>query len=173
MILEQGLALDELVGTKNSIEREAQGESGGEQSPPAAGAAGRDAVPYRRRKSPMECASARMEGDIPAEVRKYSSSQSPATGECYLAQGRRWGATTTHDCPSSEQSVPPPSNLSDSDGVAAHWEGDAAADAGEYSSGKCPTMDEASAGSLVGSCRNPTLVEQETYGAEEGRGMLL
>ena len=53
MILEQGLALDELVGTKNSIEREAQGESGGEQSPPAAGAAGRDAVLHHRWNSPM------------------------------------------------------------------------------------------------------------------------
>ena len=29
-ILEQGLALDELVGMKTSLEREAQGESGGD-----------------------------------------------------------------------------------------------------------------------------------------------
>ena len=39
-ILEQGLALDELVEMKTSTERGAQGESGGDQSPPAEGAAG-------------------------------------------------------------------------------------------------------------------------------------
>ena len=44
-ILEQGLALDELVEMKTSIERRAQGESSGDQSPPTEGAAGRAAVP--------------------------------------------------------------------------------------------------------------------------------
>ena len=43
--MEQGLALDELVEMKTSIERGAQGESGGVQSPPTEGAAGRAAVP--------------------------------------------------------------------------------------------------------------------------------
>ena len=52
-ILEQGLALDELVEMKTSIEGEAQGESGGHQSPPTAGAAWRGAVPHHRRNSPM------------------------------------------------------------------------------------------------------------------------
>ena len=60
--LEQGLALDEPVGRpassarhrmKTSLKREAQGESGGHQSPPAAGAAWRGAVPHHRRNSPM------------------------------------------------------------------------------------------------------------------------
>ena len=44
-ILEQGLALDELVEMKTIIECGAQGESGGDQSPPTEGAAGRAAVP--------------------------------------------------------------------------------------------------------------------------------
>ena len=51
-ILEEGLALDELVEMKTSIEGEAQGESGGHQSPPTAGAAW-SAVPHLRRNSPM------------------------------------------------------------------------------------------------------------------------
>ena len=51
--MEQGLALDEQVEMKPSIEREAQAESGGDQSPPTAGAAVRAAVPHRRRNSPM------------------------------------------------------------------------------------------------------------------------
>ena len=45
MISEQGLALKELLGMKTSHEREAQGESGGQQSQPTVGAARRDAVP--------------------------------------------------------------------------------------------------------------------------------
>ena len=52
-ILEQGLALDELVEMKTSMEVEAQGESGGHQSPSNAGAAWRGAVPHHRRNSPM------------------------------------------------------------------------------------------------------------------------
>ena len=44
MILEQGLALDGLLGM-TSLECEAQGESGWKQLQPTAGAAGRDAVP--------------------------------------------------------------------------------------------------------------------------------
>ena len=43
--MEQGLALDELVEMKTSIERGAQGESGGDQSPPSEGAVGTVAVP--------------------------------------------------------------------------------------------------------------------------------
>ena len=42
-ILEQGLALYEVVEMKTSIEGEAPGESGGHQSPPTAGAAWRGA----------------------------------------------------------------------------------------------------------------------------------
>ena len=52
-ILEQGLALHELVGMETSFEREVQGESGGDQSPPTADAAWRDAVPHHRRNSPI------------------------------------------------------------------------------------------------------------------------
>ena len=52
-ILEEGLALDELVEMKTSIEGEAQGEFGGHQSPPTAGAAWKSAVPHHRRNSPM------------------------------------------------------------------------------------------------------------------------
>ena len=79
-ILEQGLALDELVGTKAILEREAQWESGGDQSPPTAGAAERDAVPPLSELSDGEGVAARREGDIPAEAGMYSSSQSPTTG---------------------------------------------------------------------------------------------
>ena len=39
MILEQGLALDGPLGIKTNPEREAQGESGGKQPQPTAGAA--------------------------------------------------------------------------------------------------------------------------------------
>ena len=44
-ILEQGLALDELVEMKTSIEHGAQGAFGGDQSPPTNRAAGRAVVP--------------------------------------------------------------------------------------------------------------------------------
>ena len=45
--MEQGLDVNVLVEMKTSNEREAQGGSGGDQSPPTAGAAGRAAVPHR------------------------------------------------------------------------------------------------------------------------------
>ena len=74
-ILEQGLALDELVEMKTSIERGAQGESGGDQSPPIEGAPGRAAVPPSSELSDgEEGVAARREGGIPAETGKYSSS---------------------------------------------------------------------------------------------------
>ena len=53
MMLEQGLALDELLGMKVSLERGVQTESGGKQSLPTAGAAERDAAPRHRRNYPM------------------------------------------------------------------------------------------------------------------------
>ena len=73
-IMEQGLALDKLVGVKTSIEREEQGESGEDQSPPTAGAAGRAAVPPSSELSDDEGAAARREGGIPAEARRRISS---------------------------------------------------------------------------------------------------
>ena len=51
--MEQGLALDELLGMQTNLEREAQEGSGGEQSPPTSGAAERDAVSHNRRNPPM------------------------------------------------------------------------------------------------------------------------
>ena len=63
---------------KTSIEREAQGESGGDQLPPTTGAAGRAAVPPSSEFSDGEGVAARREGDIPVEAGKYSSSLSPA-----------------------------------------------------------------------------------------------
>ena len=45
MKLEQGLTLHELPGTKISLKSKAQGYSGGKQTQPTAGAAGRDAAP--------------------------------------------------------------------------------------------------------------------------------
>ena len=74
-ILRQGRALDELVDMKTTIEREAQGEPGGDQSPPIADAAGRAAVPPSSELSDGEVVrAARREGDIPAEPGEYSSS---------------------------------------------------------------------------------------------------
>ena len=70
--MEQGLALIELVEIKTTIEREAQGASGGDQSPPTAGAAGRAAVPPSSDLSDGEGVAARRDG-IPAEAGKYSS----------------------------------------------------------------------------------------------------
>ena len=72
--MEQGLALDQLIEIKTRLEGEAQGESGGDQSPSTAGAAGRAAVPPSSELSDGEGAAARREGDIPAEAEKYSSS---------------------------------------------------------------------------------------------------
>ena len=74
--MEQGLALEELVEIKTSIERGAQGESGGDQSPPTEGAAGRTAVPPSS-ELPMvkgEGVAARREGGIPADAGKHSIS---------------------------------------------------------------------------------------------------
>ena len=73
-ILEQGLAFDELVEMKTSIERGAKGESGGAQSPPTEGAAGRATVPPSSEFSDDQGVAARREGGIPAEAGKYSSS---------------------------------------------------------------------------------------------------
>ena len=68
-ILEQGLALEELVEMKTSIERGAQGESGGDQSPPTEGATGRAAVPPSSGLSDgEEGVAARREGGTPAEA---------------------------------------------------------------------------------------------------------
>ena len=73
MILEQGLALGELLGMKTSYERK-QGESGGEQQQPIAGAAGSAVVPSSLEFSDCEGVTACKKGDIPAKDRKYSSS---------------------------------------------------------------------------------------------------
>ena len=73
-ILEQGLALDELVEMKTSIERGTQRKSGGHQSPPTGGAAGRAAVPPSSELSDGEGVAVRREGGIAAETGKYSSS---------------------------------------------------------------------------------------------------
>ena len=76
-ILEQGPALGQLLGMKTSLEREAQGESRGEQPPPTASAAGRAAVPSSPEVSDGEGEDARREGDVPAGAGKFSNSQSP------------------------------------------------------------------------------------------------
>ena len=60
MILEEGLPLDELLGMKNCLEREVQGETGGEQPQPTAGAAGRAAVPSSSELSDGEGVAARL-----------------------------------------------------------------------------------------------------------------
>ena len=77
---EQGIVLDELVEMKTSIEREAQGEFSGDQSPPTAGAAGRAALPPSSGLSDGEGVAPRREGGIPAEAGKYSSCSSQAMG---------------------------------------------------------------------------------------------
>ena len=73
-ILEQGLALDEVVGMKTSIERGAQGESGGHQSPPTEGVARRAAVSPSSELSDGEGVAASREGGIHADAGKCSSS---------------------------------------------------------------------------------------------------
>ena len=72
--MEQGLALDQLIEIKTRLEGEAQGESGGDQSPSTAGAAGRAAVPPSSELSDGEGVADRNEDDIPAEDWKYRSS---------------------------------------------------------------------------------------------------
>ena len=67
--------MDELVEMKTGIERRAQGESGGDQTPPTEDAAGRAAVaPSSELSDGKEGVAARREGGIPAEAGKYSSS---------------------------------------------------------------------------------------------------
>ena len=68
--MEQGLALEELVEMKTRFERGAQGEPGGEQSPPTEGAARSAAVPPSSDFSDGEGVAARREGGIPAEADK-------------------------------------------------------------------------------------------------------
>ena len=72
--MDHGLALEELVEMKTSIERGAQEESGGDQSPLTEGAAGRAAVPPSSEVSDGEGVAARKEGGIPVDAGKYSSS---------------------------------------------------------------------------------------------------
>ena len=72
--MEQGLALDELVEMKTTIERETQGEPDGDQSKPTDGAARTAAVLPSSELSDGEGVAARREGGIPAEAGKYSSS---------------------------------------------------------------------------------------------------
>ena len=62
------------------IQGEAQGDSGGHQSQPTAGAAWRAAVPPSLELSDDEGVAARREGGIPAEAGKYGSRSSPAIG---------------------------------------------------------------------------------------------
>ena len=67
--MEQGLALDEVLRLKTSLEREAQGESGGEHPQPTAGAAGTAAMPPSLEFSDDEGVAARREGNAPAEIK--------------------------------------------------------------------------------------------------------
>ena len=73
-ILENGLALNELVEMKTSIEGEAPRESGAYQSPPTVGLAEKAAVPPSSEVSGGEGVAASREGGIPAKAGKYSSS---------------------------------------------------------------------------------------------------
>ena len=134
MILEQGLALDELVGTKNSIEREAQGESGGEQSPPAAGAAGRDAVLHHRWNSPM--VKAWLHAGKVMFLRKLGSTAAAVKsndGSMVVGREFRGGLPQPTTGAARRNAVPPSLDLFDCDGVAARREGDVPAEAREYS----------------------------------------
>ena len=74
------IGIDELLGM-TSLEREAQGESGGKRPvQPTTGAVGRDAVPPSSELSDAsdgDSVAARRGGDVPAEAGKYSSSYSP------------------------------------------------------------------------------------------------
>ena len=53
---------------KTSLEREAQGESSGEQPQPTAGAGGRNAVPPSSDLSDGKGVAAHRKGDVPAEA---------------------------------------------------------------------------------------------------------
>ena len=97
MTLKQGLPLDELDEMKTRLEREAKGESGGEQSPPTAGTAEGNAVPHHRRNSPMVKAWLHAERVISlrgiesiaaAKARRWTSHM----------KGVSWVATATHHC---------------------------------------------------------------------------
>ena len=74
--MEQGLSLDKLVEIKTSVERGAQRDSGGDQSPPTKGAAGRADVPPSSEISDGQGEAERREGGVPAESinGKYSIS---------------------------------------------------------------------------------------------------
>ena len=63
--------LEDLVEMKTSIERGAQGESGGDQLPPTEGAAERTAVPPSPELSDGEGVAARREGSIAADAGTY------------------------------------------------------------------------------------------------------
>ena len=70
-----------MVEMKTSIERGAQGEPGGDQSPPAEGAAGRAAAPPSSELSDgEEGVAAHREGGIPVEAGQYINSESPEMG---------------------------------------------------------------------------------------------
>ena len=73
-ILDQGHTLEELVDITTGIRARAQGESGGEQSPPTESAAGRAAVPPSSEPSDGEGLAERSEGGIPVEAGKNSGS---------------------------------------------------------------------------------------------------
>ena len=72
--MEQGLALGDLVETKTSIERGAQGEPLGDRSATTEGAAGTAAVSPSSDHSDGEGLAASREGGIPAEAGEYRSS---------------------------------------------------------------------------------------------------
>ena len=74
--MEQGLSFDKLVEIKTSIERGAQRDPGGDQSPPTKGVARRADVPPSSECSDGQGVAERREGGVPAESinRKYSSS---------------------------------------------------------------------------------------------------
>ena len=78
--------INELIKMKTSvIQGKAQGESGGHQSPPTAGAARTAAVPPSSELSDGEGVAARREGGISAEDGKDSSSSSHAMRVLLLA----------------------------------------------------------------------------------------
>ena len=112
---------------KTRPEGEAQGESGGRQSPPITGAAWRGTVPHYRQKSLMLEAWLHAGRVIPAE--KLASTAAAEVLRREHGHGKRvwWEADATHswhrgccDTPSSE--------ISDGGGVAVRREGDISAE---------------------------------------------
>ena len=75
--MKQGLALEELVEMKTSIRREAQGESGWQQSPTTAGATWTADLQPSSELSDGGGVAARREGVIPEEADKYTRSLKP------------------------------------------------------------------------------------------------